>query len=139
MGLTSKMEHFCQCVVKGMTYKDAYMTAYNSTGSEQAAYVEGSKLMGREDIQERIKSLQKPIEEATIKEVLSDRESKRKVIKDRIQACIDKGDDTNARGWMDILNKMDAEYININRNITDQDGELVHLDSDTLQKLSKMA
>ena len=40
---------------------------------------------------------------------------------------------------MDILNKMDAEYININRNITDQAGEVVNLDSDTLQKLSKMA
>ena len=139
MGLTQKQERFCQCIVSGMTGKDSYITAYDTKGGDNTIYAEVTRLLAREDIQERIKTLRKPLEIKAQADALSDRESKRKVIKDRIQACIDKGDDTNARGWMDILNKMDAEYININRNITDQAGEVVNLDSDTLQKLSKMA
>lgn len=139
MGLTQKQERFCQCIVSGMTGKDSYITAYDTKGGDNTIYAEVTRLLAREDIQERIKTLRKPLEIKAQADALSDRESKRKVIKDRIQACIDKGDDTNARGWMDILNKMDAEYININRNITDQAGEVVNLDSDTLQKLSKMS
>ena len=138
MGLTQKQERFCQCIVSGMTGKDSYITAYDTKGGDNTIYAEVTRLLAREDIQERIKTLRKPLEIKAQADALSDRESKRKVIKDRIQACIDKGDDTNARGWMDILNKMDAEYININRNITDQAGEVVNLDSNTLQKLSKM-
>ena len=37
--------------------------------------------------------------------------------------------------WMDILNKMDAEYININRNINDTAEQLSELSTEQLQQL----
>ena len=38
---------------------------------------------------------------------------------------------------MDILNKMDAEYVNINRNIVDKPADIVQLDTAVLRRLSE--
>ena len=79
--------------------------------------------------------MNKPLE----KKAISEREKKRELIQERILACIAKDDDTNARGWMDILNKMDSEYVNINRNINDSDNDVKELDTDKLIRLVNTA
>ena len=135
MALTEKQEKFCQCVISGMSGKDSYITAYNSKGSEQNAYNEASKLMLREDIQERLKVLRKPLEMAAQTSALTEREKKKAIIWERIEACIANNDDTAVARYMDILNKMDSEYININRNITEDNDNITELDTDKLIRL----
>lgn len=136
MSLTPKQEKFCQCIISGMSAKDSYINAYNTTGSDQNSYNEGSKLLAREDIQERLKVLRKPIEEQARTTAIMDREWKRNLIKERIEYCTMQGNDNAVARYLDILNKMDSEYINININKDDTTGVLDNLDTETLKALA---
>ena len=136
MSLTIKQEKFCENIVSGMTGKDSYLDAYNCN-SPKAAEIESMKLLKRDDITERIQELRKPIVNLVQNQVITEREKKKKIIWERIEACIASGDDTSVARYMDILNKMDAEYININRNIDDKPAEIINLDTRTLQELVK--
>ena len=131
MALTPKQEKFCQCIVSGMSGKDSYLTAYNSNANDTTAYTEACKLLAKEDIQARLTVLRKPLEEAARTTVISEREKKRAVLWD----IIERGDDNAKCRALDILNKMDAEYINITKNI-EEGPKLGNLDMDTLVKLS---
>lgn len=131
MALTPKQEKFCQCIVSGMSGKDSYLTAYETKCSDQVAYNEASKLMLREDVQARLEAMRKPLVQAAQTAALTERERKRAVLWD----IIENGDNAAKCRALDILNKMDAEYININRNIDDTP-KLEGLDMDTLLKLS---
>ena len=130
MALTEKMKHFCRAYFSnGGNGIQTYLTAYDSN-SPVSAGIEASRLLEKEDIQDYLASINKPLNDL----VISKREPKRKIIQERIQACIDKDDDNSAARWMDIPNKMDSEYININRNIEDKT-EVINLDTDKLKKL----
>lgn len=135
MALTEKQEAFCRNIISGMNGKESYIAAYNSKGSDQNAYNEASKLLARDDIQERLKVLRKPLEEVAVTKALTEREKKKAIIWDRINACIANNDDSAVARYMDILNKMDAEYININKNINDNDDNITELDTDKLIRL----
>ena len=84
--------------------------------------------MHRDDITEYIKSINKPLENR----ITSEREKKRRWLWDMIDNASNDSDKLKA---MDLLNKMDAEYININRNI-EQKTDISTLDAETLKKLS---
>lgn len=137
MKLTSKQQKFCHNVVSGMTAKDAYINAYNTKSSDRVCINEASKLMLREDIQEYIDTLTKPLQKTVQQQVISERERKKAIINERIQACIEKEDDSAIARYLDILNKMDAEYININKNIDEDKTDINNLDTTTLLKLVK--
>lgn len=132
MALTPKQEKFCQCVVSGMSYKDSYLTAYDANCKDRTALNEASKLALREDIQDRIKTLSIPVQQAAQRQALNERERKRAVLWD----IIERGDDNAKCRALDILNRMDAEYININKNIDDTASKLSDLDTEALVKLS---
>lgn len=128
MSLTPKQQKFCQCIVSGMSGKDSYMTAYNSD-SNNSAYIESCALMKREDIKEYIEHLKKPIE----KQVISERQKKRQWLWDIIEnPSVNESDRLRA---MDILNKMDSEYIQTTHNINDSKTNISGLDTDTLKQL----
>ena len=132
MSLSPKQEKFCQCIVSGMSGKDSYLTAYNCN-SDRVAYNESNVLLKRDDITERIKELSKPVINHAQNTAISEREKKRSILWDFIN---NKEKDDNIRlKAMDLLNKMDSEYININRNIEEKT-DLNNLDIDTLKKLS---
>lgn len=133
--LTPKQEKFCQCVVSGMSGKDSYITAYNSSGSDQNAYNESSKLLAREDIQERLKVLRKPLEEHVRTTIISEREKKRAWLWNMIENATNDSDRIRA---MDILNKMDSEYINIQR-IEKDETPISTLDTEKLIEIAKLA
>lgn len=133
--LTEKQERFCQNIIAGMTNKDAYITAYNSSGSDQNAWNESGKLLAREDIQERLKILRQPLEEHARTTALTEREKKKAIIWEGIEACRISGDHSGVARYMDILNKMDAEYININKTIEDKTADIKELDKSVLEKL----
>ena len=133
MSLTPKQEKFCQCITSGMSGKDSYKTAYNTNAKDSTINQEVVKLLAREDIQERISTLQKPIIKAAQTTAINEREKKRSILWDFIN---DTEKDPNTRlKAMDLLNKMDSEYININRNIEEKT-DINNLDLETLKKLT---
>ena len=135
MALTEKQEKFCRNIVSGLNGKESYVSAYNTQGSDQNAYNEASKLLAREDIQERIKALRKPLEVAAVTQALSERDR----VKAMLWSFID-NDTLSPETRMkasDQLNKLNAEYINVNRNIDEKRVDINNLDLDTLKKLSE--
>ena len=130
-GLTEKMKAFCRAYyANNGNATQAYLTAYNSDNPVNAS-IEGSKLLKRDDIQEYLHTLNKPLE----KKAQNEREKKRQWLWDMINnPSVSESDRLRA---MDILNKMDSEYININRNIDESESVISDIDSKTLLKLVK--
>lgn len=128
MALTMKQEKFCNEYVKTGNAIESYLTAYDSN-SRTAARIESSKLLQRDDITEYIQTLTKPLQNKAINE----REKKRQILWSFIEDInIDNSDRLRA---MDLLNKMDAEYININKNIDDTTPDIKNVDTTTLLRL----
>lgn len=127
-GLTEKMKVFArEYYTNGGNGTEAYLIAYN-TESRTTAQRESSLLLKRADINEYIKALNIPNENKAI----SEREKKRAFLWDMIENAANDGDKLRA---MDILNKMDSEYININRNIDESPKELINLNTEELKQL----
>ena len=134
--LTPKQEKFCQCIVSGMSGKDSYIESYNCQ-SESAAMVESTKLLKREDINARLTELRKPIENLVQSQAISERERVKKILWDRLQKAIDREDDATIVKYTDQINRMNAEYVNVNRNIDEKTAEIDQLDADTLRRLAE--
>jgi phage terminase small subunit len=131
MALTEKMKSFCrEYVSNGGNGTQAYLKAYNSN-SEVSASREANKLLYRDDITDFINTLNKPLNN----KITNERDKKRSIIWERIEVCQNNGDDAAIARYMDILNKMDAEYININKNIDEQQTNINELDTTTLLRL----
>ena len=133
MALTPKQEKFCQCIVSGMSGKDSYMTAYNCN-SDRVAYNESNVLLKRDDITERIQELLQPVKNHAINTAISERDKKRKWLWHMIENATNDSDRLRA---MDILNKMDSEYVNIQRIETDET-PIQELDTGKLIELTKI-
>ena len=129
--ITEKQKNFCREYLRnGGNGTKAYLHAYDSK-SEQSAAIESSKLLKLDSITEYIATLNKPLEN----KITNEREKKRNWLWNMIEdETISEGDRLRA---MDILNKMDSEYININRNIDDKQTNITRLDTSTLEKLVK--
>lgn len=134
--LTPKQEKFCQCIVSGKSGKDSYITSYNCQ-SESAAMVESTKLLKREDINARLTELRKPIENLVQSQAITEREKIKNILWDRLQKAIEREDDATIVKYTDQINRMNAEYINVNRNIDDKPAEIDQLDADTLRRLAE--
>ena len=136
--LTQKQMNFCQAYIEnGGNATDAYLAAYNWTGGRNGAQVEGSRLLDNEEVQAYLVKLRKPIEKAVKRKMINEREYKKKLILERIEECVERGDDAAIARYLEIWNKMDGEYVNINKDITDHDAEIKNLDTATLQLLAK--
>lgn len=135
--LTIKQANFCEEYIKnGGNGTQAYLTAYDSN-SPTSAQIEASRLLDREDIQEYLRKLRKPIEKAVLRKVINEREYKKKLIQERIEECVARGDDAAIARYIEIWNKMDGEYVNINKDITERETDIKNLDNATLLKLAK--
>ena len=136
--LTPKQEHFCRLIASGKDYTSAYLTAYYWNGSENGAYTEAIRLANRDDIQERIKALQKPLELAVQRDRLTARDKQIAEILERIEICKAKEDENSLIRYYDMLNKIYALYGKEDTQ-TKQDTSIDKLDTETLQKLSGIA
>ena len=134
--LTPKQEKFCQCIVSGMSGKDSYITAYENNSNDNTAYKEAMKLLDREDIQGRIKELRRPLELQAKTQALTEREK----IKTKLWEMINNSatNDSDRLRAMDILNKMNNEYINIQR-IEKDETPISDLDTQKLIEITKLA
>ena len=132
MALTPKQEKFCEGIVSGMSYKDSYMAAYDCK-SEKAAYVEGSKLSLRDDIQERIKALQKPIQQALGQQALSETERIKSILWEEIENARKQQDHAAIARYTDQLNKLNNAYKD--NAVLEKDNDLDNIDTSKLLKL----
>jgi phage terminase small subunit len=133
--LTPKQEKFCEYIVSGMDGVTAYENAYNTKATPQVKRNESMKLLKRDDITERITELRKPLLNHAQNTAISERERIKAILWDRLEKAIDRGDDQTITRITDQINRMNAEYININKNIDEQKTPIEHLDTDTLLKL----
>lgn len=136
MALTPKQEKFCQCIVSGMSGKDSYITAYDTKAGDNTIYTEVTRLLDRKDIQKRLDTLRKPLEHAAQAKALSERER----IKEKLWEIINNPDanDSDRIRSCDVLNRMNAEYINIQR-IEKDETPISELDTNKLIELTKLA
>lgn len=138
MKLTPKQEKFCQCVVSGMSYIDSYLATYDWNGSKNGAYTEAMKLAMREDIQEQIATLQKPIEQAIQRNAVSARQQQIDYILERRRLCEQKDDEQSIIRYNDQLNKLYGLY-NDTQQEEKKENNVAQLDTETLKKLSGIA
>lgn len=132
MALTEKQKAFCrEYFSNGGNATQAYLSAYNSKNEEVAAN-EGSLLLKNKEMQKYLRTMNKPLE----RKAISERDKKRSICWAQIEQCIAERDSNGAARWMDILNKMDSEYININRNIQDDQTDISKLDTNTLRLIA---
>ena len=136
MALTSKMMKFCDEYLRLDNATDAYIAAYNWSGSRAGANVEAARLMARDDIQAQILKLRKPVEKAVKRQIIRDRQSKIELIQRRIDACEERDDDAGIARYLEIWNKMDGEYLNGGK-ADDNDSAINELDTSTLLQLVK--
>lgn len=136
-GLTGKQRKFCECIVKGMTGIDSYITAYNSN-NKNVANVESTKLLKRDDITAYIKELYKPIKNHNENTIINERQQQIDFIKSRITECIKKDDEQSLIRWNEQLNKIYALY---KESETEQktDNKVNNLDTNTLIKLADIS
>ena len=120
-----------------MSYKDAYINAYNCTDHGRTALNEGSKLALRDDIQERIKTLMKPVQQAAQIQGLNARDKQIKAIEERIAVCIQKEDETSLIRYYDMLNKIYALYKDTEES-KEKENNLDNLDTAVLQKIARI-
>lgn len=135
MPLTPKQEHFCRLVASGKDYTTAYLTAYDWNGSNNGAAVEAIKLVNRTDIQEKLKTLMRPMEIAQQRDGLNARKEQIEYIKRRIALCEQKDDEQSIIRYTDMLNKINALYKETELEKT-QENNVATLDIETLRKLS---
>jgi len=103
--LTPKQENFAKGIaLDGLSYVDAYRNSYSTKNmSDDAIYVEASNLANSPKISLRIKELAK---EADTPRVMS--ASKRR---EKLTELAESDDPNVAMKAIDLLNKMDGEYI----------------------------
>lgn len=103
--LTAKEEKFCINVFSGMTYTDAYRDAYDSENMSDKTINEKASLMAKKDkIRTRIQQLRS---EANSDKILSAIQRK-EILTDIV---LNRDNDDSRMKAIDILNKMDGEYI----------------------------
>ena len=135
--LTPKQEKFCQCIVSGMDGTTAYKTAYDTKANDKVCNNESRVLLFRDDITERIAELRKPLINHAQNTAQNEREKIKNILWERLQKAIEREDDATIVKYTDQINRMNAEYVNINRNIDDKPAEIDQLDADTLRRLAE--
>ena len=133
--LTHKQMKFCEEYIRnGGNATQAYLAAYD-TNNAKTARVAACRMLDQEEIKEQVERLRKPVEKASRRKIINEREYKKKLIQERIDECVARGDDAAIARYIEIWNKMDGEYININKDITDHDADIKNLDNATLMLL----
>ena len=131
--LTPKQEKFCLGVVSGLSFKDAYLQAYDAENmADHAVRKEASRLAKRDDITARIRELSIPVQNTYFNAAVSDSERIRGILWDMIQGNDTK--DENKLRAMDMLNRMNQAY----KDDTQQDDTETTIDSLDTDKLIKL-
>ena len=104
--LTPKQEQFVQNILQGMSQADAYRAAYSCKNmSDNAIYVNASKLAGDAKVALRLKELRDKLAKPSIMSAQERLEWLTQLIKSEEESTSDK------LKAADIMNKMQGEYV----------------------------
>lgn len=105
--LTAKEESFCNDVASGMTLTDAYKDSYNAENMSDKTINEKASLLAKKDkVRTRIDELREKASNKTIMNTIQRKEWLTKLIMQD-----EKASKTDKLKALDILNKMDGEYV----------------------------
>lgn len=136
MALTEKQKAFALGVIDGKTQQDAYKDAYNpKTENMNTIAVMASRVANKPEVKQYIMDYRQRIEKQAETRVHVTIEERKAIIHDRIQACIARGDDAAVARYVDILNRMDGVYVNLSKDLTDNDNKLATLSTADLKKI----
>lgn len=154
--LNAKQEMFVQNLVKGMSQREAYKKAYNATYNVNAIDSKACNLFNSDKIQARYKELMKEIKDQSIMTAIERRKWLTDVINGKELETVEitlpdgqkelvgsKEADLNTKmKAMDMLNKMDGEYITNHKISGDKDNpvnivDLSHLSTEEIRELLK--
>ena len=104
--LTAKQEKFVQNLLEGMTQADAYRTAYNTNKmTDKSVWEKASELASNVKVAERLKELRDKLANENIMSAQKRMEWLTQLIKNA------EASNTDKLKALDILNKMDGEYV----------------------------
>ena len=137
--LRPKQEKFIQNIIKGMSQRQAYKDAYKAKYSVKSIDEKASTLFNSEKVQERYRELLKKADDESIMSAIERKKWLTQVIKGDIKSTIydNNGISHENEAYMsdkmkavDILNKMDGQYVTNINGIVDLSFE------ETLKKVS---
>ena len=104
--LTAKQEKFVQNLLEGMNQADAYRSAYDASRmTDKTVHEKASLLAGQDKVRARLAELRDKLANEKIMSAQKRMEWLTEVIKDRSEKT------ENKIKAVDILNKMDGEYV----------------------------
>lgn len=154
--LNAKQERFVQNLIKGMSQREAYKNAYNATYDPNAIDSKACNLFNSDKIQARYKELMEEVKDEAIMTAIERRKWLTNVINgkelEKVEITLVDGQkelvgskeaDLNTKmKAMDMLNKMDGEYVSNHKISGDQDNpvhivDLSHLSTEEIRELLK--
>lgn len=154
--LNAKQEMFVQNLIKGMSQREAYKNAYNATYDPKAIDSKACNLFNSDKIQARYRELMEEVKDEAIMTAIEKRKWLTNVINgkelEKVEITLADGQkelvgskeaDLNTKmKAMDMLNKMDGEYISNHKISGDQDNpvhivDLSHLSTEEIRELLK--
>lgn len=118
--LTDKENVFCMAIADGKTQYDAYCIAYDTkTERRNTVDCNASKLMAKPAIRDRIAELRQRKEDTQIYSDINDKNKRIRLIWDRIAVCVERNDDTAVARYLEQLAKLNGDYVNVTKDISD--------------------
>lgn len=134
--LTDKERIFALAVADGHTQYSAYRLAYNSnTDNRNTVDSNASVIANKPEVREYIERVRKEKEEAFKYANINDKRRRIELIWERIEVCREKGDDAAIARYTEQLAKLAGDYVNINKDITEEKNPVKTLNTEDLKKL----
>lgn len=134
MALTEKQKTFARALVAGMTQKDAYLQAFDvETVNNQSIIVMASREANKPDVKAYIEKVLK--EEQNVLAIMQTKDDAfiRTLIHERMLDCMAQKNDAALSRYAEILNKMNGVYVNITKDISEQDNDISKLSTEELK------
>lgn len=134
MALTEKQKTFARALVAGMNQKEAYLQAFDvNTVNNQSIIVMASREANKPEVKEYIAKVLK--EEQNVLAIMQTKDDAfiRTLIHDRMLDCHAQKNDAALAKYAEILNKMNGVYINITKDVTEQENDISKLSTDELK------
>lgn len=135
-GLSFKEKMYADGILEGKTQYQSFMDAYNpKTENRQSIDSMANHVKNRERVKNYLEKVKQRVELRQKYGLSMSIEDRKELIYERIDACMEKGDDAAVARYMDLLNKMEQSYVNITKNIDEKDNNISALSTDELKKL----
>ena len=136
MPLTEKQQVFARALAHGKTQAEAYRLAYDTSNSaENTIAANACKEANKPEIKSYVEKLKRDIDNYSAIEKSKDESYIRTLLIERIEICRKKGDENAIARYSDMLAKMNGLYINITKDITDEQKPVERLTTDELKAL----